>query len=121
MVLFTVENNNSTGNEFRQSYYHMFERMFMDNSLRVNESFSRILKTLADERKPSKNGVIYSPESKGIFVGHNGIPKFGLAEFKNSYATQVGYQMEQHISGQNKGSESFKNPFEQGGGSVVFS
>jgi len=115
-LLMTVENNNSTRNEFRQSYYPVFERWYLDNNLTVNKEFSRILKSLAEERKPASNGKVYSAESKGIFVGHNGMPHLGLKEFKSSYTEKLmsGVINRQQAAATSKPTET-DNPFGDGG------
>jgi hypothetical protein len=95
-VLFTVENNKGTGGEFRQSYYHKFERWVMDDTGKINQTFSQITKEIANERKPNKKtGRSYSPESQGIFVGVNGLPKLGLKEFKSRYMDNIMTQQAQ--------------------------
>jgi len=62
---------------------------FLDETLRVNKEFSYIAKEIARLRKPSKNGKTYSLESQGVFVGHNGVAKAGLVEFKPSFANSI--------------------------------
>lgn len=89
MVLFMVENNNGTRNDDVQGYFDTFERAIVDKKGHYNKECPLINKALGKARIPQTNGKVYSPESKGQFVGHDGIPPRGLKEFKPEYMNGI--------------------------------
>lgn len=89
MLLFMVENNDNTRNKDIQTYYPAFERMITDNKGTTNKECPIILNSIAKSRRPQSNNRVYSPESKGQFVGHDGLAKLGLKEFKTVYMDAI--------------------------------
>lgn len=89
MVLFTVENNANSRHDDRQGFYSAFERMVVDTKGTQNDECSLIQKSLTKDRQPQRGNRVYSPESKGIFVGHNRVAKIGLKEFKSDFMAAI--------------------------------
>lgn len=89
MVLFMVENNNNTRNKDIQTYYPTFERMIIDNKGTTNKECQFIHNVIAKSRTPQADNKVYSPESKGQFIGHDGIARVGLKEFKSVYMEAI--------------------------------
>lgn len=79
MALATPINNKGTGNKNSQTFYPTFERGIADEEGNINESFTKIKGSIAKARTPNKKtGMVYSPESKGVYVGPNNQPVYGF-------------------------------------------
>ena len=94
-VLFMVENNESTNNMDRQSFFPRFQQLYDDDSKIVSENIREISSAVDREAKPSQTGERkYTPGGRGWFISTDGSAKFGLKQFKPSYMKDMKSEFE---------------------------
>jgi hypothetical protein len=82
VALATPTNNKGTNNMNSHAWYPVFARGIVDTKGNINKDGSKIKSAVIKSRTPNKkDGIAYSPEHKGVYVGTNGIPQYGFKRF----------------------------------------